>query len=40
MNSHDRRIVHVALQDDHEIATESAGDGNLKNIVVSLKPKS
>lgn len=39
MNSHDRRIVHVALKDDTEIRTESIsveGSDNLKSIVISL----
>lgn len=39
MNSHDRRIVHVALKDDTELRTESIsvdGSDNLKSIVVSL----
>lgn len=39
MNSHDRRIVHVALKDDNEIKTESMpveGSDSLKSIVISL----
>ncbi len=43
MNSHDRRIVHVALKDDPEIRTESLsvdGSENLKNIVISLNKSS
>ncbi|HBM15008.1 MAG TPA: hypothetical protein DD381_01440 [Lentisphaeria bacterium] len=39
MNSHDRRVVHVALKDDPEIKTESIaveGSETLKNIVISL----
>jgi spoIIIJ-associated protein len=37
MNSHDRRIIHITLQDDPEIITESEGEGKLKNVVISLK---
>lgn len=37
MNAHDRRIIHVTLQDDPEIATQSEGDGTLKNVIISLK---
>ena len=39
MNSHDRRIVHVALKDDNEIKTESMpvdGSDSLKSIVISI----
>lgn len=37
MNAHDRRIIHVTLQDDPEVMTESEGEGNLKKVVISLK---
>lgn len=37
MNAHDRRIIHLALQDDPEITTESDGEGALKKVVISLK---
>lgn len=37
MNAHDRRIIHVALQDDPELVTESSGEGALKRVVVSLR---
>lgn len=37
MNSHERRIIHITLQDDPEIITESEGDGSLKKVVISLK---
>lgn len=39
MNSRDRRIVHLALQDDPEISTESreTNDPKLKSVVISLK---
>ncbi len=36
MNAHDRRLVHISLQDDKEIITESHGDGNKKSVVISL----
>ena len=42
MNSHDRRIVHVALKEDTEIKTDSlAADssGRLKSVVISLNEK-
>lgn len=37
MNSHDRRIIHVTLQDDTELQTTSEGDGSLKKVIISLK---
>jgi spoIIIJ-associated protein len=37
MNAHDRRIIHLTLQDDPEITTESEGEGSVKKVVVSLK---
>jgi spoIIIJ-associated protein len=37
MNSHDRRLIHVALQDDPDISTESLGDGSLKSVIISIK---
>jgi len=40
MNAHDRRLIHVTLDADSEISTESIAHGNddrLKSIVVSLK---
>ena len=40
MNSHDRRIIHITLQEDKELKTESLGDGNLKRIVISLATNS
>ena len=36
MNAHERRLIHVALDGDKEITTTSMGDGNLKNVVISL----
>ena len=37
MNAHYRRIIHVTLQDDPEIMTESEGDGAIKKVVISLR---
>ena len=37
MNAHDRRIIHVTLQEDAEITTRSEGDGAMKKVVISLK---
>lgn len=37
MNAHDRRIIHVTLQNDPEIVTESEGEGAFKKVVISLK---
>ena len=37
MNAHDRRIIHITLQEDPEITTESLGDGSLKKVVISVK---
>lgn len=37
MNSHDRRIIHITLQEDTEITTASEGDGALKNVIISIK---
>ena len=40
MNAHDRRIIHITLENDPEIITESEGEGNLKKVVVSLRKES
>jgi spoIIIJ-associated protein len=37
MNSHDRRIIHITLQEDQELDTHSEGDGSLKKVIISLK---
>ena len=37
MNAHDRRIIHVTLQDDAELTTRSEGEGSMKKVVISLK---
>ena len=37
MTAKERRIVHITLQDDTELKTESEGDGSRKKVVISLK---
>ena len=37
MNSHDRRIIHITLENEPDLATESIGEGAMKSVVVSLK---
>ena len=37
MNSHDRRIIHISLENETDIQTESTGEGSLKSVTVSLK---
>lgn len=37
MNSHDRRVIHITLENDADLQTESIGEGSLKSVVVSLK---
>ena len=37
MNAHDRRIIHITLEKDPELHTESEGEGSLKKVVISLK---
>jgi len=34
MNSHDRRIVHIALKDDSMVRTQSMGEGFLRKLVI------
>jgi len=34
MNAHDRRVVHLALQNDKQLKTRSKGEGLLKRIVI------
>jgi spoIIIJ-associated protein len=39
-NSHDRRVIHVALKGDPFVRTESLGEGTLKKItIIPTKPK-
>ena len=37
LNSHDRRIVHLALRNDENLETKSRGDGILKKVVIIPK---
>jgi spoIIIJ-associated protein len=39
MNPYDRRIVHLALQDDKDLKTISRGEGLYKKVVISLAKK-
>ncbi len=34
MNSHDRRIVHLALQGDRQLTTRSHGEGTFRKIII------
>lgn len=34
LNAHDRRIIHMALQDDESIATKSRGEGEFRKIII------
>ena len=34
LNPHDRRIIHLALQDDAQLDTKSRGDGILKKVII------
>jgi len=34
MNAHDRRIIHLALQDDKSLTTKSRGEGTYRKIIV------
>jgi spoIIIJ-associated protein len=34
MNSQDRRIIHLALKEDHDVRTKSKGEGNLRRVVI------
>ena len=40
MNSHDRRIIHITLENEADLVTESVGEGNFKSVVISLKKES
>ena len=37
MNPHDRRIIHITLQDDERFKTRSRGEGTYKRVLISLK---
>jgi spoIIIJ-associated protein len=39
LNPHDRRLVHLALQDDDDLETRSRGEGLLKKVVIIPKNK-
>ncbi|MCK9273512.1 MAG: protein jag [Syntrophales bacterium] len=34
MNAHDRRIIHLALQNDKELVTKSKGEGAFRKIII------
>jgi spoIIIJ-associated protein len=34
MNAHDRRIIHLALQEDESLTTKSRGEGEYRKIVI------
>jgi spoIIIJ-associated protein len=40
MNAHDRRLVHLALQNDRSLRTRSTGTGLYRKIVISADKKS
>jgi len=37
MNAHDRRIIHITLQDDQDVKTMSTGNGSYRKVVISLR---
>lgn len=39
INSHDRRIVHLALKENKEIRTQSAGNGDLRKLLILPRKK-
>jgi len=39
INSHDRKIVHLALRDDSGVRTQSVGDGFLKKLLIVPRKK-
>jgi spoIIIJ-associated protein len=39
LNPHDRRLVHLALQEDDDLETRSRGEGLLKKVVIIPKNK-
>jgi spoIIIJ-associated protein len=39
MNAHDRRLIHLALQDDKTLRTRSTGTGLYRKVVISPEKK-
>ena len=39
MNPQDRRIVHLALQDDEAVTTFSRGEGSFRRVIITTKDK-
>lgn len=39
MSSQDRKVIHITLQGDDRIQTESLGDGMFKKVIISLREK-
>ncbi len=39
LNSHDRRIIHMALKEDTLLETESLGEGEIKRVRIIFKSK-
>jgi len=39
MNPQDRRIIHLALQDDEEVTTFSRGEGSFRSVVITAKDR-
>lgn len=35
LSSYHRRVIHMCLQDDHDVQTRSSGDGPLKRVIIS-----
>lgn len=40
MNAHDRRLIHLALQNDESLTTKSRGEGEFRKIVIMPSKKS
>jgi spoIIIJ-associated protein len=34
MSSQDRRVIHLALKEEHDVRTKSKGEGNLRRVVI------